>query len=152
MDWSTTVVIFVWPPRSRVMAGSSSATALAMSTVLPLDALLMEMPIDDLPLVRVTAVSGAGTRPVTLGGRCSGGRRGGAHGRGVGRRDHEALDGVHGLRPGGDGDRVHETAGGDGAGSGGEVRLLDRGRDLHRRDAEAYDLRRLELDLQLHLL
>lgn len=42
------------------MAGSSSVTALAMSTVLPLEALLMEMPIDDLPLVRVTAVSGAG--------------------------------------------------------------------------------------------
>ena len=35
MDWSTTVVIVASPPRSREIAGSSSATALAMSTVLP---------------------------------------------------------------------------------------------------------------------
>ncbi len=59
-DWSTTVVIVVSPPRSRVMAGSSSATAAAMSTVLPLLALLTEMPIEASPLVRVIAVSGAG--------------------------------------------------------------------------------------------
>ncbi len=60
IDWSTTVVIVAWPPRSRVIAGSSSATALAMSTVLPLLDLLTEMPIEALPLVRVMAVSGAG--------------------------------------------------------------------------------------------
>src|SRR5664279_2075913 len=60
VDWSTTVVIFVCPGRSREIAGSASLTALAMSTVLPLDDLLTEMPIDDLPLVRVTAVRGAG--------------------------------------------------------------------------------------------
>ncbi len=59
-DWSTTVVIVAWPPRSLSIAGSSSATALAMSTVLPLLALLIEMPMDAWPLVRVTAVSGAG--------------------------------------------------------------------------------------------
>ena len=59
-DWSTTVVIVVSPPRSRVSAGSSSATALAMSTVLPLLALLTEMPTEASPLVRVMAVSGAG--------------------------------------------------------------------------------------------
>ncbi len=59
-DWSTTVVIVVSPPRSREMAGSSSATAAAMSTVLPLAALLTEMPIEGSPLVRVIAVSGAG--------------------------------------------------------------------------------------------
>ena len=60
IDWSTTVVIVAWPPRSRVIAGSSSATALAMSTVLPLLALLTEMPMEASPLVRVIAVSGAG--------------------------------------------------------------------------------------------
>ena len=59
-DWSTTVVIVVSPPSSRVSAGSSSATALAMSTVLPLLALLTEMPTEASPLVRVMAVSGAG--------------------------------------------------------------------------------------------
>ena len=48
------------PPSSRVSAGSSSATALAMSTVLPLLDLLTEMPTDASPLVRVIAVSGAG--------------------------------------------------------------------------------------------
>src|SRR5674536_86159 len=60
IDWSMTVVIVAWPPRSLVIDGSSSATALAMSTVLPVLDLLTEMPMDDLPFVRVTAVSGAG--------------------------------------------------------------------------------------------
>ena len=60
IDWSTTVVTVACPPRSCWIAGSSSATALAMSTVLPLLALLIEMPMDALPLVRVTAVRGAG--------------------------------------------------------------------------------------------
>ena len=60
IDWSTTVVMVALPPRSRSMAGSSAATALAMSTVLPVLALLTEMPTVALPLVRVMAVSGAG--------------------------------------------------------------------------------------------
>src|SRR5450759_2135492 len=79
IDWSMTVVTVAWPPRSLVIDGSSSATALAMSTVLPLLDLLTEMPMDGLPFVRVTAVSGAGAiltvatsprvtaTPVTLG-------------------------------------------------------------------------------------
>ena len=56
IDWSTTVVTVAAPPRSFWIAGSSSATALAMSTVLPLLALLTEMPIEALPLVRVTVI------------------------------------------------------------------------------------------------
>ncbi len=50
-----------WPSSSGSRAASSSATALAISTVLPADDLLTEMPIDSSPLVRVTAVGGAGS-------------------------------------------------------------------------------------------
>ncbi len=56
-------VIFVLPAKVAVMAGQFVGDGLAMSTVLPVDDLLTERPIEDSPLVRVIAVSGVGAMP-----------------------------------------------------------------------------------------
>ena len=120
--------------------------------VLPLEDLLTEIPTVASPLVRVIAVSGAGA--IDRGDLTERDRRARRR-RGDGRRagsDDQSLQGRHRARRGAHGHGVDEAARGDRAGAGGEVRLLHSRADGLGRHPETGHDRRLEFDLQLHLL